>query len=222
MARPGRPPTLSVDQIVDAAIELIGDRGLDEFSMPKVAASLGVRTSSLYRYFADRSAVLAAVARRVTTMEEAPTVPPPGSGWTDFMATQAIELRRRIMRYPNCSPLIIQFNTKEGVFDEYELMCQFLTATGVPAAHHVRIVDGLTALAVGSAVLAESAADYAPGGSGPSPDAELHPTLTTALSAIGAATADDLFAAFVRTYLRAIVDDIAADSDLDENRESGT
>jgi TetR/AcrR family tetracycline transcriptional repressor len=221
MARPGRPPTLSVEQIVDAAIELIGDLGLDEFSMPKVAASLGVRTSSLYRYFADRTAVLAAVARRVTTMDEAPAAPPTGAGWTDFMAAQAVELRRRIMRYPNCSPLIIQFNTKEGVFDEYELMCQFLTATGVPAAYHVRIVDGLTALAVGSAVLAESAADYAPGGSGPTPDVEQHPTLTTALTAIGTASADDLFAEFVRTYLRAIVDEIAAESDHVENSDSG-
>jgi TetR/AcrR family transcriptional regulator, tetracycline repressor protein len=209
MARLGRP-SLSAALIVDAAIELIGERGLDEFSMPKVAASLGVRTSSLYRYFADRTAVLAAVARRVTTMDEAPEIPPPGSGWTEFMVAQAIGLRRRILRYPNCSPLIIQFNTKENVFDEYELMCQFLTSAGVPPDYHVRIVDGLTAVTVGSAVLDESAADYAPGGALATPDPDRYPTLTTALTAIGTDTKDELFAGFLRTYLQAIVDEIAA------------
>ncbi len=158
--------------------------------------------------------MLAAVARKVATMDEAPKVPPAGSGWTEFMVAQAVGLRSRILRYPNCSPLIIQFNTKEGVFDEYELMCQFLTSAGVPAAYHVRIVDGLTAVTVGSAVLAESAADYAPGGSGPTPDAGQYPLLTTALTAIGTETADELFAGFLRTYLRAIVDEIAAAHDL--------
>ena len=111
MAGPKRA-TLDSEQIVDAAIELIGNRGLDEFSMPQVAASLGVRTSWLYRHFADRTAVLAAVARRVTTMDEAPEIPPPGTAWTEFMVAQAIALQRNTVRYPNCSPLIIQVNTK--------------------------------------------------------------------------------------------------------------
>jgi TetR/AcrR family tetracycline transcriptional repressor len=217
MAGPKRA-TLDAKQIVDAAIELIGNRGLDEFSMPQVAASLGVRTSSLYRYFADRTAVLAAVARRVTTMDEAPEIPPPGTAWTEFMVAQAIKLRSNILRYPNCSPLIIQFNTKEGVFDEYELMCQFLTAAGVPAAYHVRIVDGLTAVTVGSAVLDESAADYAPSGSLATPDPDQYPTLTRALTAIGTESADDLFAGFLRTYLRAIVDEIAGGHDDEGSR----
>lgn len=207
-------PRLTGERIVEAAIELIGEHGLEKFSMPKLAAILSVRTSSLYRYFADRESLLAAVARVVITVDEAPALPPPGAQWTEFLILQSIDLRRRILRYPNCAPLIIQFAPEDGVFDQYELLCQYLAATGVPAAYHVRIVDALTALTIGSAVLDESAADYAPSGTGPSPDAARYPAMTLALTAIGDASGDDLFGGFLRTYLQAIVAEIAAETDV--------
>lgn len=211
MERPERP-RLTGERIVEAAIELIGEHGLEKFSMPKLAATLNVRTSSLYRYFADRESLLAAVARVVITVDEAPALPPPGAQWTEFLILQSIDLRRRILRYPNCAPLIIQFAPEDGVFDQYELLCQYLAATGVPAAYHVRIVDALTALTIGSAVLDESAADYTPQGIGPTPDAARYPAMTQALTAIGDDSADDLFAGFLRTYLQAILAEIAADT----------
>lgn len=205
-------PRLTGERIVEAAIELIGEHGLEKFSMPKLAAILNVRTSSLYRYFADRESLLAAVARVVITVDEAPALPPPGAQWTEFLILQSIDLRRRILRYPNCAPLIIQFAPEDGVFDQYELLCQYLAAMGVPAAYHVRIVDALTALTIGSAVLDESAADYAPQGIGPTPDAVRYPAMTQALTAIGDDSADDLFTGFLRTYLQAILAEIAADT----------
>lgn len=45
---------LSQQKLTDGAVELIDEHGLEEFTMPRLASSLGVRTSSLYRYFADR------------------------------------------------------------------------------------------------------------------------------------------------------------------------
>ena len=207
-----RRPRLTGERIVEAAIELIGERGLEEFSMPKLAATLSVRTSSLYRYFADREALLAAVARAVITVDGAPELPSPDAHWTDFLVEQALGLRRRILRYPNCAPLIIQFAPQDGVFDQYELLCQYLGAADVPAAYHVRIVDALTALTIGSAVLDESAADYAPRGKGPNPDPARYPALTLALAEIGDLSADDLFAGFLRTHLQTILNEIAMQS----------
>lgn len=211
MKRPVRP-RLTGERIVEAAIELIGEHGLEKFSMPKLASMLAVRTSSLYRYFADRESLLAAVARAVITVDEAPDMPSPGAHWTDFLIDQSIALRRRILRYPNCAPLIIQFAPEDGVFDQYELLCQYLAAAGVPAAFHVRVVDAITALTIGSAVLDESAADYAPPGTGPTPDAARYPAMTLALKAIGETSADDLFAGFLRTHLQGILTEIAVET----------
>ncbi len=56
--RPGRPATIHVDQIVDAAIDVIDDGGLDSCTMRAVAHRLGVSPMSLYRHIADKDALL--------------------------------------------------------------------------------------------------------------------------------------------------------------------
>jgi TetR/AcrR family transcriptional regulator, tetracycline repressor protein len=206
MARP-KNASLTAERVIEAALALIGEHGLEAFSMPKLAASLGVRAPSLYHYFADKNALLTAVARVVAT----PTPPasmPAASHWTDYLIAQAVGLRAKIIAYPHCAPLLVRFMPRDNMFGEYEQMCEFLSAAGVPARLHVRIVDGLTALTLGAAMLGENAADYTRGGAGPKPDPEGHPALRQALDAIEGVSADELFATFVRTYLDSIVREV--------------
>ena len=60
-AKPGRPRTLTVDQIIDAVLA----EGLGTFSMPSIAARLGVVHSGLYRYFTDREDLVVQVLDRI-------------------------------------------------------------------------------------------------------------------------------------------------------------
>ncbi|WP_332665118.1 TetR/AcrR family transcriptional regulator [Aeromicrobium sp.] len=60
-AKPGRPRTLTVDQIIDAVLA----EGLGSFSMPSIAARLGVVHSGLYRYFTDREDLVVQVMDRI-------------------------------------------------------------------------------------------------------------------------------------------------------------
>jgi AcrR family transcriptional regulator len=50
--------------LVDAAIELIAERGVRGFSLAEASRRLGVTTAAPYRHFADRDELLAAVAVR--------------------------------------------------------------------------------------------------------------------------------------------------------------
>ena len=50
--------------LVDAAIEVIAERGVRGFSLAEASRRLGVTTAAPYRHFADRDALLAAVAAR--------------------------------------------------------------------------------------------------------------------------------------------------------------
>jgi len=50
--------------LVDAAIDLIAERGLRRFSLAEASRRLGVSVAAPYRHFADRDALLAAVAVR--------------------------------------------------------------------------------------------------------------------------------------------------------------
>jgi AcrR family transcriptional regulator len=49
-------------ELIDASFALLAEHGLAEFSVAKVARSIGVSTASPYRHFADRDHLLAAVA----------------------------------------------------------------------------------------------------------------------------------------------------------------
>ncbi|MDX6232615.1 MAG: hypothetical protein QOH68_1599 [Nocardioidaceae bacterium] len=69
-AKPGRPRTLSDDQIIDAVLA----EGLGTFSMPSVAARLGVVHSGLYRYFTDREDLVVQVLDRIARSAPWPAV----------------------------------------------------------------------------------------------------------------------------------------------------
>src|SRR5688500_18200740 len=54
-AGPGRPPLLSVDALVSAAMELADGHGLAGVTMGRVAAALGVGTMTLYSYVRSKA-----------------------------------------------------------------------------------------------------------------------------------------------------------------------
>jgi AcrR family transcriptional regulator len=56
---------LSCDRIVDAAVQYIDAHCLDDLSMRRLGAELGVEAMSLYRYFPSKAALLEAVVSRM-------------------------------------------------------------------------------------------------------------------------------------------------------------
>jgi AcrR family transcriptional regulator len=190
--------------VVHGAIVIIGEGGLEAFAIHKLAAALGVRAPSLYHYFSDKNDLLAAVARAITVIDTVPTELPDHADWTDFLVAQAVALRGRILRYPQCAPLLVQFMPRAEMFGDYEQLCSYLHAAGVPSRLHVRIVDGMTALTIGAAFLSENAAHYAVGGAGPTPDLDRYPMLNEALKVVEGHTPDQLFGVYLRTYLDSI------------------
>ena len=54
--------------LVDAAIDVIGERGVRGFSLAEASRRLGVTTAAPYRHFADRDELLAAVAARALSV----------------------------------------------------------------------------------------------------------------------------------------------------------
>lgn len=63
--------------IADAALHVIGTKGITELTMANLAAELGVTSGALFRHFASRDEILEAVALRVAELMGA-TFPDPG------------------------------------------------------------------------------------------------------------------------------------------------
>lgn len=61
LAKRGRPATLSTAEVVDAALALIDEVGLDSLTMRSLAAALGVGPMTLYRHVADKRTLLALI-----------------------------------------------------------------------------------------------------------------------------------------------------------------
>ncbi|GMA24087.1 hypothetical protein GCM10025864_18460 [Luteimicrobium album] len=78
-ASPNRGPRreLSIERIVDAAIELADADGLEGVSMAKVAARLGYTTMSLYRYVTSKDDLLLLMQEVVLDVEAPPAHEPP-------------------------------------------------------------------------------------------------------------------------------------------------
>ena len=63
--RVGRPPRLTTEEVIDAAVELADDLGLESLSMPSLAKHLGVGTMTLYGYVENKEDLLNKMAARL-------------------------------------------------------------------------------------------------------------------------------------------------------------
>jgi len=77
--------------LIDTAIELIGERGVRNFSLAEASRRLGVAVSAPYAHFADRDALLAAVTVRAFNAFVADLLPglPPDSDPAEQLAAMA-------------------------------------------------------------------------------------------------------------------------------------
>ncbi|ANI77165.1 TetR/AcrR family transcriptional regulator C-terminal domain-containing protein [Sphingobium sp. EP60837] len=78
--RRGRPRRLSREAVINAAISLLSEVGLEGFSLAPLAKRLEAGVMSLYTYFPNRELLLLAVADAIYARFEPPA---PGAAWQD-------------------------------------------------------------------------------------------------------------------------------------------
>ena len=109
--RPGRPAmgqSLTPQDVAQAALELIDSEGLNAFSMRRLGQSLGVEAMALYNHFADKEAILNAVAS--LTLERVP-VPLAKGSWRNRIKDLCFSVRSIGLRHPNLFPLAMTRRT---------------------------------------------------------------------------------------------------------------
>jgi AcrR family transcriptional regulator len=101
--RRGRPPKLTADSIVAAAIALLDRDGAGALTMRRLGAELGVEAMSLYRHLPSREALLDAVADGLAA-EIAPDER--AADWPDALRSLAGEIRAVARRHPAAFALV--------------------------------------------------------------------------------------------------------------------
>ncbi len=199
MARPSKP-LISRSAAVDASIAIIDSEGLNAFSLPRLAAHMGVRAPSLYHHFADKNAILTAVARHIAGKSVIKPRRAPGPDWPEYFVSLALNFRQSVLRHRNAASVLIEHLPRETLIGSFEDAAQFLSDSGVPVHLHAQILDGMETLCVG-AVLTEAVrmprgrtAQFPPF------DPDKFPNLAEAIQA-NDLTVKELFAERIRSFL---------------------
>ncbi|MBF6439247.1 TetR/AcrR family transcriptional regulator C-terminal domain-containing protein [Nocardia cyriacigeorgica] len=111
---------LTAVTIARTAVDLADRFGLDGLSTRRLAGELGVATAALYRHYADREALLAAMTELV--LAEVPPPPPELTGWRELVAHEAHQEWQLYQRHPWLLPVLARTRPPVGpaLFDMLE------------------------------------------------------------------------------------------------------
>ncbi|MCF3939670.1 TetR family transcriptional regulator [Gordonia tangerina] len=211
MARPSKP-LISRDAAVEASIEIIDSDGLEAFSLPRLAKHMGVRAPSLYHHFSDKNEILTEVARYIAGTSVARPRRRPGADWPEYFVALALNFRQSILRHRNAAPILLQHLPRELFVGTYEETAQFLLDSGVPAELHVRILDGMETLSIGTVLMEAMRPPSTKSTIFPNVDKTSQPLLTEALAS-NPLTQKQLFEEMVRSFLHGVIRDHELDSE---------
>ena len=91
-----RPP-VNRDRVIEAAVALADESGLEGLSMRRIGKALEVEGMALYRHVANKDEILDGIVERV--LAEIP-LPSPGRDWKDEMRKRAIAARLIFLKHP--------------------------------------------------------------------------------------------------------------------------
>jgi AcrR family transcriptional regulator len=100
----GRRPQIDRAAILDAAMELADERGLDAVTMHAVAQRLSVTPMALYRHVNAKQELLDGLVERLLTSYP---LPPADAPWPDRLAAMAEAVRSTAKRHPAVFPLLL-------------------------------------------------------------------------------------------------------------------
>jgi AcrR family transcriptional regulator len=117
MAPKTDPPTqprtpLSRERVLDAAIRLADEGGIESLSMRKLARALGVEAMSLYNHVANKGDLVDAITDLVVSEIELPAV---GEEWDVAVRACAVSAYETFMRHPWACSLVMSATRARAV-----------------------------------------------------------------------------------------------------------
>jgi AcrR family transcriptional regulator len=129
--------TLTRSRVIDTALVLIDEEGVQAVTMPRVAAGLGVGTMSLYRHVENKDDLLDGVAEHVLCRVEVPAGAP--DDWEGRVVGYLRSLRAQALAHPALSSILAERGLTVGpVFDQLEQTHSILRAAGFSDVDAVR------------------------------------------------------------------------------------
>jgi TetR/AcrR family transcriptional regulator, tetracycline repressor protein len=147
----GRPktPVLSRGRIIEAALQIVDDEGLDALTTRRLAADLGVKGASLYNHFRDKDEIVVAVAEyaltRVPSRMLGEDVSP-----EQLLLWGVVGLRDALLANPHLVPVLVRQRSVGN--SNRDAVTARLIEGGVPPEDVMLLHESLERWAIGNAV----------------------------------------------------------------------
>jgi TetR/AcrR family tetracycline transcriptional repressor len=105
--RPGPRRTLSEQAILDAALELLAERGADAVTVRGIAGRVGVAPNAVYTYFPDKATVVQGLLEQLLGRVNHDRFIDPARPWRDRVRALALELRAELLAHPGAVHLLL-------------------------------------------------------------------------------------------------------------------
>ncbi len=120
---------LSRAAVLDAALGLLDEGGLDAFTMRRLGARLGADPMAVYHYFANRTLLLDGLVERIFAEMETPV---PTGHWREDAAASLRALRRALLAHPEAVPLVaMRPPVSPSAFEPTEALLEALAPAGL-------------------------------------------------------------------------------------------
>ncbi|WP_239085201.1 TetR/AcrR family transcriptional regulator C-terminal domain-containing protein [Streptomyces halstedii] len=151
--------------VVDGALALLDDTGLDGLTMRRLGEALGVRAGALYRHFPSKHALLDAMAERI--MESIDLTLKPGP-WNEQGLTLASRLRQALLRHRDGARVVAgSYTTEAHTILFGNTAAALLREAGLPSRQAAWAVAAVSQYVIGHTIEEQARADLVNDGSWP-------------------------------------------------------
>lgn len=148
---PGQRAGLTRAGVLACALALAEREGLEQVTMRRLAAELGVSPNSLYTYFADKTAILDALFDAVLGELEPPD--PEAGPWRDALAELMRASRRLLLAHPRLAALFLSRPGGANAMRLGEATLRILARGGVGGKRAVDATRALLTYTLGFAAM---------------------------------------------------------------------
>lgn len=140
---------LDREAILEAALALLDEVGMDKLSTRLLAERLGVQQPALYWHFKNKRALLDAMNRQILHSAHERKLPVPGETWDAFLRENARSFRRALLARRDGARLHAGSEPDPGDLDMVEAQLAAVVDLGVPATQAMTLLIALGRYTVG-------------------------------------------------------------------------
>eukprot|EP01132_Coremiostelium_polycephalum_P008682 gene8682-10680_t len=153
---------LQREAVIRAALDLLGETGVDGLTTRRIAAALGVQQPALYWHFKDKAALLDALAEAILMENHSRSLPLPDEDWRHFLIENARSFRRALLAYRDGARVHAGSRPSPALYPAAEAQLGFMVTAGFDSVAAGYILQAAGHYVVGS-VLEQQAAMAANG-----------------------------------------------------------